>query len=130
MERNTKQRQAIADVLAAAAGPLSPREVLDRASKQITGLGMATVYRALAAMVEAGQVITVDVPGQPARYEPAGKGHHHHFHCTSCERLFEVEGCPGDLSSLAPPGFTVVGHDLTLIGVCKACSSKRSRANG
>jgi Fur family ferric uptake transcriptional regulator len=125
MERNTKQRQAIAEVLAGASGPLSPREVLDRAKHKVTQIGMATVYRTLGSMVELGQAVTVDVPGQPARYEPAGKGHHHHFHCTVCERLYEVEGCPGNLAALAPPGFSVVSHELTLIGVCQTCARKR-----
>jgi len=125
MERNTRQRQAIVDVLADAPGPLSPREVLDRAKAKVSRLGMATVYRTLASLVDAGDVTTVDVPGQPARYEPAGKGHHHHFHCTVCERLYEVDGCPGNLAGLAPPGFSVTGHDLTLIGICRACGGRR-----
>jgi hypothetical protein len=62
------------------------------------------------------------LPGEVARYELAGGGHHHHFQCLSCQRVFEVEACPGNLASLAPPGFTVEDHDLTLYGRCNECA--------
>jgi Fur family ferric uptake transcriptional regulator len=49
--------------------------------------------------------------------------HHHHFQCQQCQKVFDVHACPGDLSRLAPPGFTVKDHDLTLYGDCKDCSA-------
>jgi Fur family ferric uptake transcriptional regulator len=35
--------------------------------------------------------------------------------------VFDVHACPGDLGRLAPQGFTVDDHDLTLYGRCKDC---------
>ncbi len=124
MERSTKQRLAIREALAHASRPLSPREILDAAQANVEKLGMATVYRTLKTMVEDREAVTVELPGQPPRYELAGKEHHHHFHCTKCRRVFEVEGCPGQLDHLTPPGFILEGHDLTLIGLCAACAAK------
>jgi hypothetical protein len=43
MERNTRQRCAIRDVIALAERPLLPQEVLDAAQQQVPGMGIATV---------------------------------------------------------------------------------------
>lgn len=125
MERSTRQRQAILEALSHGSRPLSPREILDAAQKSVEKLGMATVYRTLKSMVEDKTVVVVELPGEASRFEIAGKEHHHHFHCTRCKKVYEVEGCPGELARLTPPGFVLEGHDLTLIGKCAACAGKK-----
>jgi len=121
MERQTRQRAAIRDAIDSASRPLLPQEVLLAAQAQIPGLGIATVYRNLKAMVEDGDLRAVQLPGENVRYEIAGHDHHHHFQCTRCDKVFDVHACPGDLSRLAPAGFVVEDHDLTLYGRCKDC---------
>jgi Fur family ferric uptake transcriptional regulator len=121
MERNTRQRNAIREAVAQAGRPLLPQEVLNAAQMQVPGLSLATVYRNLRALQEEGELRSVMLPGESARYEPAGHGHHHHFQCRQCARVFEVEGCPGNLARLAPPGFAVEDHDITLYGRCREC---------
>lgn len=131
MERNTRQRTAIREAIAQAARPLLPQEVLDAAQAAAPGLSLATVYRNLRTLVDEGELCSVLLPGESPRYELAGSGHHHHFQCLECQRVFEVEACPGDLASLAPAGFTVEDHELTLYGRCSECgSASRSRAGG
>ncbi|MFY7854578.1 MAG: Fur family transcriptional regulator [Rubrivivax sp.] len=125
MERHTRQRAAIREAIARAGRPLLPQEVLDAAQQDVPGLGIATVYRNLKALSEDGLLRTVSLPGENPRYEPVGHGHHHHFQCQACQRVFDVHACPGDLSRLAPPGFTVVDHDLTLYGRCSDCKGAR-----
>ncbi len=127
MERNTRQRTAIRDAIARAHRPLLPQEVLDAAQTEAQGLGMATVYRAIKTLVEEGELRAVTLPGENARFELACEHHHHHFQCTTCQRVFDVHACPGDLSRLAPQGFTVEDHDLTLYGRCKECAPARAR---
>lgn len=122
MERNTRQRTAIREAIELADRPLLPQEVLDAAQGLAPGLGMATVYRNLKAMLVDGEIRMVNLPGQSPRYELAHRSHHHHFQCRGCERVFEVDACPGDLASLAPPRFTVEDHDLTLYGRCSDCT--------
>ncbi len=122
MERNTRQRTAIRSAIAQAQRPLLPQEVLDAAQAQVPGLGLATVYRNLKALVDEGEVKSVYLPGDNPRFELAGRDHHHHFQCQQCERVFDVHACPGDLSCLAPAGFTVDSHDLTLYGRCDQCA--------
>lgn len=121
MIRKTRQRAAIRGALEAAGRPMSPEEVLVAAQKQVDGLGIATVYRNLKSLVEEGWLVTVDLPGQSARYELAGKDHHHHFHCQNCGRVFELHGCVERLAELVPAGFSMSGHDLLLYGLCQPC---------
>ncbi len=123
MQRKTQQRTAIRSVIEEADRPLSPLEILSSAEDQAPGLGIATVYRNIKAMVQEGWLRIVELPGAPSRYEVAGKGHHHHFHCRACDRVFEVDDCPGRLSDLAPRGFLAEAHDIILYGLCAACST-------
>jgi len=121
MERTTRQHAAIRAVLAEAGRPLSPAEVLDEARRHVAALGLATVYRNLRALVDEGTIAVVTLPGEAPRYEAADHGHHHHFRCDVCQRVFDVHRCPGDLAGLAPPGFSVLRHEITLYGRCSDC---------
>jgi len=123
MERNTRQRNAIRAAIAQAGRPLLPQEVLDASLPEAS---LATVYRNLKSLLEDGSLRSVSLPGENPRYEPAGHGHHHHFQCRQCDRVFDVDACPGNLASLAPPGFTVEDHELTLYGVCSDCKPRRT----
>lgn len=122
--RNTRQRAAIREVFADATRPLSPHEVLEKGRRSVANMSLATVYRTLTVMLDEGDIIKVELPGQPPLYEPAGLKHHHHFHCETCGRTYDIEGCPGDLKKLLPPGFELARHDITLFGRCATCISK------
>lgn len=111
------------DVLSAATRPLTPDEIRIAAARKVRGLGIATVYRALRLLVDAGDAVIVEVPGATPRYERSGRGHHHHFHCRSCEQVFEVDDCPGNVARIAPPGFRVDGHEIVLFGLCARCDA-------
>ena len=123
MERRTRQRDAIRDLFTEKGRPLSPKEILDKASESVPTLSLATVYRTVNALVEDGTLVAVTVPGQTPCYELAGKEHHHHFHCRACGRTFEIDGCLGNPEKLAPKGFRVEDHDLTLFGLCRDCAA-------
>src|SRR5690242_11103700 len=128
MQRKTRQRLAIDFVLRRARRPLSPREVLDETRRTVRAIGLATVYRTLKLLVAEGAVHVVDLPGETPRYEFPSRTHHHHFQCTRCDRVYDVPGCPGNLRALAPRGFTVEHHDVTLYGRCSECSRRSGRA--
>ena len=121
MERNTRQREAIRQVLSEADRPMGPQEVLEAAQGYIPSLGIATVYRTLKALTEEGWLIPVELPGEPQRYEIAGKGHHHHFRCRICDRVFDTDGCLPNLRRLAPSGFQLDRHEVVLYGTCDTC---------
>lgn len=127
MERSTRQRTAIRQAIVNAERPLLPQEVLLAAQAEVPALGIATVYRNLKVLVEEGELRVVDLPGENSRFEPAEHLHHHHFQCTRCQRVFDVHACPGNLAALAPAGFTVEDHDLTLYGRCNDCQPRARR---
>ena len=64
MKRQTRQRQAIQQVIRQAVRPLSPQEVWTAARQSVHGLGIATVYRTINALVKEGELVTVEIPGQ------------------------------------------------------------------
>ncbi len=119
--RNTRQREAIRDIVAEAERPLSPIEILDRARRLVPSMSLATVYRAVRDLKDERLISAVELPGESPRYERADKAHHHHFHCRVCGRAYDLAGCPGGVHTLAPAGFEVTGHELTLFGRCPVC---------
>lgn len=123
MERSTRQRTAIRAVIDTARRPLSPQEILLGAQERVAAMGMATVYRNLKWLLAEGAVQVVTLPGESPRYESSGHAHHHHFQCKACGRVFDVHQCPGDLAGMAPAGFVVQHHELTLYGLCAECSA-------
>jgi len=124
MERTTRQKTAIQAAIESAQRPLSAQEILEQASLQVTQLGIATVYRNLKSLVLEEKVQVVTLPGENPRYESnaIANHHHHHFQCTNCQRVFDVHDCPGDLKRMAPQGFVVEHHELTLYGRCADCN--------
>lgn len=126
MERSTRQRFAIRAAMEAAGRPLSAPEILEDAQAEAPSLSIATVYRNLKQLVEDGDLLQVMLPGENPRYELAHQGHHHHFQCRRCLKVFDVHACPGNFSHLAPPGFVVDGHELTLYGTCPDCKQPKA----
>jgi Fur family ferric uptake transcriptional regulator len=123
MERNTRQRGAIRRAFQRADRPLSTQEVLEQARDEVGGIGIATVYRNIRALVDESWLTAVELPGEVPRYEVQGKAHHHHFHCRRCDRVFEVPGCVGSIGEIVPPGFRLEAHEVVLYGACPDCAA-------
>ncbi|RZI68874.1 MAG: transcriptional repressor [Variovorax sp.] len=127
-QRDTRQRAAIRAAIERSTRPLLPAEILEQAQRDVEAMGIATVYRNLKLLVDAHEIRTVELPGEAARYETARHAHHHHFQCKRCARVFDVHACPGDFASMAPKGFKVEAHELTLYGLCAECGQRADRA--
>lgn len=129
MSRQTRQREIIRAAFEATPRPLAPRELLDLAQAELPSISLATVYRTIRMLVDEGHLAEVNLPGESARYEAAGRAHHHHFHCQRCGKAFDLPLCPGDaIARMAPKGFRVTGHDITLFGECAACGKSGPQA--
>ena len=120
-QRNTRQRTAIRKAFERADRPLSPQQVLDAAQAEVDGVGIATVYRNIKALLEEDWLVAVELPGSATVYERSGKAHHHHFHCDECGRVFELTGCLPNINRLAGRKFSVARHELVLYGMCADC---------
>ena len=121
MERNTVQRRAIHKVLEQTGRPMGPPEIYEAARELTPGLGIATVYRTIKRLLDDGFLAQVELPGEAPRYELAGKEHHHHFRCTSCNKVFDLQGCPQAFKQILPRGFSLEGHEIFLFGRCQEC---------
>ncbi len=119
MSRTSRYQNAVEAALRGADGPLSAAEL--HAVLSDTGIGIATVYRLLNQGAESGVLAEVEMPNGPTRYEPADRPHHHHFECVTCERVFDVPGCPGKMDRLVPQGFNLESHEILLRGRCADC---------
>lgn len=127
MTRTTQQREVIAMVIDEAEGPLTVPEILSRAQQTLPRLGIATVYRTLKLLTEQHQIQAVAVDGE-SHYERTGQGHHHHFACGQCGRVFTLHICPVDLptGTVFAGGFEVQRHEVTLYGTCPDCRVQRN----
>lgn len=123
MKRKTTQRTAIEQVFRTENRPLGINEVLRYGRTLVESLNQATVYRNLKLLVASGRLCQVNHPVLGTLYEQAGKGHHHHFHCHGCNRVFELPGCALNEEEAAPEGFIVEEHEIYLSGTCPNCAA-------
>lgn len=129
--RISPQRVAIADCVLDMCGTFTAEELHAAVSQRVGSIGLATVYRALAAMHSAGTVAEIGQRAGSALLARCDRSdHHHHLVCDGCGNVVGVE-CPIDHGALAWPGGqgTVVRHEITLYGLCPACSQQREVAD-
>ena len=123
MKRKTSQRVAIEQVFANENRPLGIEEILALGRSQVESLNLATVYRNLKLLVDTGRLTQINHPVVGTMYERAGKGHHHHFHCHTCNRVYDLPGCALNEQDAVPKGFVVEDHEIFLFGVCPSCAA-------
>ena len=122
MKRKTKQGEIISKVIELSERPLTPLEIHQLASKENSSIGIATTYRHLKMLGEKNQVVGVDYPGQPPRYEWADGKDKVHFACRSCNKLYALEDTAEDKPPVEEPdGFKVQGFEVMLYGICPKC---------
>ena len=121
---NTEQRGVILSVLKNADRPLTREEILERGRRQLARLGIATVNRAIREMTDNLEIVGVEYPGQPRRYElPVGK-EHPHFICRTCDRVFDLPASMKLPPVKVPEGFVVTGGEIVYSGTCAECAGK------
>jgi Fur family ferric uptake transcriptional regulator len=89
-------------------------------------VGLATVYRQLQALSQAGLVDSLRTEqGQTMYRRCVLPDHHHHLICTGCGTTLEFSdaGIERSASTLASArGFRAVSHKLEIFGICPTCS--------
>ena len=126
MQKLTAQRQAILDMINRFDKHWDADEVAYALKEEGISIGIATVYRGLAALAEQGLIESIQLADKK-RYERADKKHHDHLICTLCGSIEEF--CKPEIEALqdkvaAERGFKIQGHQLLLFGLCKPCSTK------
>ncbi|MEO6998717.1 MAG: Fur family transcriptional regulator [Terracoccus sp.] len=124
--RPTRQQAAVAELLGRSDDFTSAQTVHARLREAGEGVGLATVYRTLQAMVEAGTVDVLRTDDGEAVYRACST--HHHLVCRSCGKTVEVEGPAVETWSdrvAQEHGFTEVTHTLEVFGTCADCAESR-----
>lgn len=88
-------------------------------------VGLATVYRTLAALAATGEIDVLRTDEGEAVYRHCSTDdHHHHLLCRLCGRTVEVDGPAVETWAArvsAEHGFREVRHTVELVGVCASC---------
>ncbi|MGV9411795.1 Fur family transcriptional regulator [Nocardia sp. NPDC003693] len=127
--RSTRQRSAIAALLADIDEFRSAQELHDELRRRGEGIGLTTVYRTLQSLADAGMVDMLRTDSGESVYRQCSTGHHHHLVCRHCGSTVEVEGPTVEAwadSIAAEHGFTGISHTMEIFGTCPACSASRS----
>lgn len=126
--RVSAARRAITGAIDSLGGAFTADELHAAVSATHAGIGVSTVYRAVAAMTASGSLAPVGTRDGSTLYALcAGGEHHHHLVCTGCGTVVGI-ACPVDgslLRSAEKAGYTVTAHEVTLYGLCAACSGER-----
>lgn len=129
--RLSAQRALIAEAVIGLPGAFTAEELHDAVARIAPGVGLATIYRALAAMDAAGSVATVGERGGSALLARCDRhDHHHHLVCTACGAVVGVD-CPLGSEALASAeraGHLVTRHEITLYGLCATCRAAGGEA--
>jgi Fur family transcriptional regulator, ferric uptake regulator len=123
--RTTRQRRALLDAVAGSRGGFTAIELHDRARRTEPRLGLATTYRTLELLREAGSIRPL-AGREPRTYVRCHPGHHHHLVCLSCGDVEETELCaaPSEAELARRHGFAAATHELDIYGTCARCSAE------
>jgi Fur family ferric uptake transcriptional regulator len=119
--KTTQQREAIVDAFLQSSGHIALEELLTSARRKNPGVGLATVYRTVKLLEEAGLAESRQF-GSGTLYEVAGeRAHHDHIICRECNFIVEFESDEIEeiQSTIARRhGFSIVQHRHEIFGLC------------
>lgn len=120
----SKQRDMILDTLRAY--PIHPTaEELYTILKDTVEatVSLATVYRNLGQLADAGMILRISVPDSPDRFDGTISPHHH-MRCDKCGRVTDIpaDAMPEICSCAAKAtGLRITGCSILFHGVCRDC---------
>jgi len=122
----TARRDAVRQVLAGCDGFRSAQDIYADLRSSGSKIGLTTVYRALQALSEAGEIDTLRTDEGESVYRACATGdHHHHLVCRSCGTTVEIEGPAVERWAATvgvENGFTDVTHTVEIFGTCSGCA--------
>ena len=126
MTRPTPQRDVVRALFADLDGFHSAQEVYTRLRADGGKVGLSTVYRAVQALADDGELDSVRTDSGEALYRLCSPQHHHHLVCRSCGRTVEVasramEKWADEVAEAH--GFVDVTHTVEILGTCADCGT-------
>ena len=123
MRRETKQREAILNILKNTKSHPTADSVYEKVKEEIPNISKGTVYRNLKVLQEDELVTELNIGGTVSRYEAKQKSHYH-FRCECCDRVFDVEepiNTDLDKKVARRTGLKISYHQLEFRGLCHSC---------
>ncbi len=128
--RMTNQREMILQELEKSKAHLTADELYERVKKSMPRISLATVYRNLEILSEAGIIAKLEVSGRQKRFD-SDISEHDHIFCLQCHRVdnFSLDREKLGFDSLeAVNGYTITGYRLEFVGLCQKCRKKNKKA--
>jgi len=126
--KSTRQRSLIVEAFLDHGGHASVEELWSKVRQRDPKVSVATVYRTMKLLSEAGLAHAQNFGDGQTRFEPAhGREHHDHLICTRCGDIVEFENDRIEqLQQVVARkhGFKVQSHKMELYGLCKKCQAK------
>jgi Fur family ferric uptake transcriptional regulator len=119
----TSQRKAIIETFLELGGHVSVEDIFYELRKRKKNIGLATIYRTLSMLKEAGLVSERDFRDGRTRFEIVSE-HHDHIICQKCGKVVEfrdetIEKLQEEISKRL--GFVLISHRHELMGICEDC---------
>lgn len=123
----TRTERAVLDILSGAEAFVSAQELHARLRAAGGTAGLSSVYRALRALEQAGEVDarTAD-DGETAYRRCQTAAHHHHLVCTECGTTVELSAPAVETwarRTAEQHGFQLDAHTVELAGRCAECAN-------
>ncbi len=127
--RETRQKQAILDILRSVTNHPTADELYELVRKRIPAISLGTVYRNLDRLAASGQIRRIQSAGSQMRFDGCIEPHTH-IRCMGCGRVDDIEAHEELRYRVDMTGYEVQGHRLEFYGFCPACLSEDRRASG
>ena len=131
--RMTNQREMILQELKKSKDHLTADELYERVKKKMPRISLATVYRNLEILSEAGIIGKLEVSGRQKRFDWDTEDHDH-IHCIQCHRVDnlnlnrkELGRELGILPAATVKGYQISGYRLEFSGLCSQCLKKNRK---
>ena len=127
--RPTRQRRAVAEAIASFDDFRSAQEIHELLGRRGEAVGLATVYRTLQRLADAGEIDRLLTEGGEAIYRACSRTHHHHLVCRACGSTVEIQGSQVEkwaAEVARKHGFTEVTHTVEIFGLCSRCGALSS----
>ncbi|WP_313409623.1 transcriptional repressor [Aeromicrobium sp.] len=124
--RNSRPRRLVREYMDECEIFSSAQQVHDALRAQGDKVGLATVYRNLQGMAEAGEVDVLRHGDGEMLFRKCGDVHHHHLVCRSCGLTIEIAGPAVErwaAEAADDHGFADVTHSVELFGLCADCAA-------
>jgi len=128
----TKQRHALLDYLVTYQDHYVAVSAVDEHMRTLfAGMSHNTIYRNIKEFETLGLLEVKSADNQTlVKYQcDFEHQHHHHFVCSNCGRVIELQACPLDAYEAQLPGCTITGHRMEIYGLCEQCTAKGVQAN-